>query len=387
MQRGARKLHGQTAGKTDLSDRIPVHRPKLPALPAISPYIRRIDAARWYSNNGPLAKELEARLAAKAGLPAANVLVTSSCTSAIAACLRVLAPGGGQCLMPSFTFPATAGAAVQAGLLPAFADVDMACWQLTPDLADQAIADVGDRVAAVVAVSPFGAPLDIPGWAGFAAERKLPVVIDAAAAADAVLSRRMAPEVPVCISRHATKILGCGEGGAIFLPDGAPVRDIRAAVNFGFAGERSARVPGFNGKMSEYHAAIGHAALDEWAMTRAAFTGRASIWRGAMASAGLGALRLQEGFGLTWISTGLVVDLGVPRAREIAQSFDRRGIETRRWWEDGCHRQPAYADAPRASLDVTERLAARLLGLPFYIDMDPAAIERVTGALARELTG
>ncbi|MEQ9328413.1 MAG: DegT/DnrJ/EryC1/StrS family aminotransferase [Rhodospirillales bacterium] len=370
-----------------MTDRIPVHRPKLPALPAISPYIRRIDAARWYSNNGPLAKELESRLAAKAGLPASNVLVTSSCTSAITACLRVLAPGGGQCLMPSFTFPATAGAAVQAGLLPSFADVDMTGWQLTPDIAGDAIMETGDRIAAVVAVSPFGAPIDIQGWVDFATARKLPVVIDAAAAADAVLSRRMAPEIPICISLHATKMLGCGEGGAIFLPDGAPVRDIRAAVNFGFSGERSARLPGFNGKMSEYHAAIGHAALDEWAMTRAAFTGRASIGRGARASAGLGALRLQEGFGLTWTSTSLVVDLGTPRAREIALSFDRRGIETRRWWEDGCHRQPAYADMPRTSLESTDRLAARLLGLPFFIDIEPAAIERITGALARELTG
>lgn len=370
-----------------MSDRIPVHKPKLPTLPAISPYLRRIDAARWYSNNGPLAKELEARLAAKAGVPAANVLVTSSCTSAIAACLRVLAPEGGHCLMPSFTFPATPGAAFQAGLVPAFADIDMTGWQLTPELADRAIADIGDHIAAVVAVSPFGAPLDVPGWVQFATERNLPVVVDAAAAADAVLSRRMTPEVPICISLHATKILGCGEGGAIFLPDNAPIRDIRAAVNFGFAGERSARVPGFNGKMSEYHAAIGHAALDEWAMTRAAFAGRASIWRSALASAGLGSLRLQDGFGLSWTSTSLVADLGVPRAREIAQSFDRRGIETRRWWEDGCHLQPAYSGASRASLDATDRLAARLIGLPFFIDIEPAAIERVASALARELTG
>jgi dTDP-4-amino-4,6-dideoxygalactose transaminase len=370
-----------------LTDRIPVHKPKLPMLPAVSPYIRRIDASRWYTNNGPLAKELESRLAAKAGVPASNVLVTSSCTSAIAACLRVLAPGGGHCLMPSFTFPATPGAAVQAGLDPAFADVDRAGWQLTPEIARAAIAELRETIAAVVPVAPFGAPLNVETWQAFAAERDLPVVIDAAAAADAVLSRRMPPTVPICISLHATKILGCGEGGAVFLPDDAPVRDIRAAVNFGLAGDRSSRLPGFNGKMSEYHAAIGHAALDDWTLTRAAFSGRASIWRSALASAGLGALRLQEDFGVSWISASLVADLGVPRAREIAQSFERRGIDTRRWWEDGCHAHPAYANSPRTALDVTERLAARLLGLPFFIDIAPAAVEHITSVLARELTG
>lgn len=42
---------------------IPVARPRLPTTDEIAPYLRRIDASRWYSNGGPLVQEFEERLA------------------------------------------------------------------------------------------------------------------------------------------------------------------------------------------------------------------------------------------------------------------------------------------------------------------------------------
>jgi hypothetical protein len=38
---------------------IPVARPRLPTTDKIAPYLRRIDASRWYSNGGPLVQEFE----------------------------------------------------------------------------------------------------------------------------------------------------------------------------------------------------------------------------------------------------------------------------------------------------------------------------------------
>ena len=36
---------------------IPVAQPRLPTTDEIAPYLRRIDASRWYSNGGPLVQE------------------------------------------------------------------------------------------------------------------------------------------------------------------------------------------------------------------------------------------------------------------------------------------------------------------------------------------
>ncbi len=44
--------------------RIPLMIPELPTLEVLTPYLRRIDQNRWYSNFGPLSRELEERLAA-----------------------------------------------------------------------------------------------------------------------------------------------------------------------------------------------------------------------------------------------------------------------------------------------------------------------------------
>jgi len=75
--------------------------------------------------------------------------------------------------------------------------------------------------------------------------------------------------VPVVLSLHATKAFGVGEGGAVVCCDRAKLRAAHAALNFSFAGIRETSGPGFNGKMSEYHAAIGLAELDGWSVKRA----------------------------------------------------------------------------------------------------------------------
>ena len=42
--------------------RIPVLVPDLPEAEALMPWLARIDAARWYTNFGPLVREFETRL-------------------------------------------------------------------------------------------------------------------------------------------------------------------------------------------------------------------------------------------------------------------------------------------------------------------------------------
>jgi len=77
--------------------------------------------------------------------------------------------------------------------------------------------------------------------------------------------------VPVVVSLHATKALGIGEGGFVASTDHALIGAVARCCNFGFLGSRETRVPAFNAKMSEVHAAVGLAALDGWPRTRGEF--------------------------------------------------------------------------------------------------------------------
>jgi dTDP-4-amino-4,6-dideoxygalactose transaminase len=356
---------------------VAVCRPWAPPADALMPYLERIDAARWYSNFGPLAREFEARLEARLGARA-HVVTAANGTLALALALRARAPQGGLCIMPAWSFVATAHAALIAGLTPYFADVDEATGALTPPIAARACAAAPGPVSAVAPVLPYGMPIDLEAWAAFESETGVAVVVDAAAGFDAVAD---AP-VPLVVSLHATKALGVGEGGFFAARDADLVGAVRALSVFGFAGTRQSPAPAFNAKLSEYAAAVGLAALDCWPRTRARYR-RAAL---ALHSALTGLpLALQPGWGSRWISTTCIATI-----ESGADLLERRlaaaGVETRRWWERGLHRQPAFRAAPVADdLAVTNALAARSLGLPFAADLDARQIEAIARTAADAL--
>ena len=106
-------------------------RPKLPSADRLVPYLRSIDASRVYSNFGPFALSLEDRLAEHYGLNQGTVATVANATLGLAIALAVQQPPPGSlCAMPAWTFVASAHAAVMAGLVPYFVDVDPETWAL-----------------------------------------------------------------------------------------------------------------------------------------------------------------------------------------------------------------------------------------------------------------
>jgi dTDP-4-amino-4,6-dideoxygalactose transaminase len=351
---------------------IPVMRPKLPVAERIAPYLQQIDASRIYSNFGPLARLLEARLAAFFGLPGGSTVSVANATLGLTLALCAQRPEPGSvCAMPAWTFAATAHAATLAGLVPYFVDVDPATWALDPDAIADEIARAPATVGAVVPVAPFGRPIDVAAWDHFQAQTGLAVVIDAAAAFDSLVPG----SVPAVVSLHATKVLGVGEGGCVVSSDKDLIKDVQARANFGFFRSREALVPATNAKLSEYHAAIGLAALDEWEATRAEWMAVAQAYNDLFS--GSNRIRLQTGFGTSWVVSTCVLDIADAGSERVERALAAARIETRRWWGRGAHAHPATAQLPRSELPVTESLARSTIGVPLYRDLELGAIERV----------
>lgn len=349
---------------------IPILRPRLPDTDALIPYLRRIDTARTYSNMGPLACELAARLGqryATAAIPVASA--TAGLSAALLA--QQLRPGT-LCMVPSWTFAASGHAILAAGLEPWLVDVDPASGALTPDLAQEALKRAPGPVSAVMPVAPFGAAPAAAAWDGFAESTGLAVVVDAAASFDSVTSARVAQVV----SLHATKVLGAGEGGFVLCGDPDTASRIAATCNFGFAGSRLASLRALNAKMSEYHAAVALAAWEHWPQTRAAH-----LTLLARLKAALPDWAWPAGLGENHVTNTLVARF--PMGADAAEThLARRQIETRRWWSMGLHRQPAFAACPRLDLSHTDHLAHLSLGLPCHLDLSEAEIGRLAQAMA-----
>ncbi len=271
---------------------IPVLRPQLPSAERLLPYLHRIDATRLYTSCGPLAVELEERLCRQFSVQQGCVVSAGSGTSALTAAVLTAAgrAAGARrvAIVPAFTFVATAAAAESCGYTLRLADVDPQNWQLDPELLATR-ADL-DEVGVVIPVAPFGRPVSQSPWLEFREQTGIPVVIDGAATFEACSARSegILGALPVALSFHATKAFATGEGGCAVSTDTGVVELIGQALNFGFSGSRDSATPSLNGKLSEYHAAVGLAELDEWSGKEDAAAHVLEVYRESFDSLDLG---------------------------------------------------------------------------------------------------
>ena len=362
---------------------IPVHRPQLPTFEQIKLYLERIDKARWYSNFGPLANELETRLAMQFNVVPEMLTTGANGTLLLIAILKALnVPQATLCVMPSWTFVATAAAAVYSGLTPYFVDVDQETQALDPHTLKKQLSSINQPIGAVITVAPFGAPIDTKSWDDFTEETKIPVIIDAAAAFDTLgrFPEMRVGKSPCMVSLHATKVLGVGEGGFVASTDADLISRIKSLTGFGFNHNRDAYLLGSNAKLSEYTAAVGLAALDHWQTTRKQW----EIARDHYIE-GLQKVKVKHCLSSDWVSSTCNVIL--PRqADTIADYLKNSGIDTRKWWRNGCHQHAAYKHFPRAkTLDNTEWLSQSILGLPFAVDLEAGVINYICAATKSSL--
>ena len=361
---------------------IPLLVPRIPTVDRVLRYLRMIDEAAWYTNFGPLVRRLEKRLADTLDIEAEQLVTVSNATLGLEVALMALRlPRGARVMVPSFTFVATACAIERAGYVPVIADVHPGMWTLTPEIAMRAMADA--PVDAVMPVSTFGNALDPDAWSAFARSTGLPVVIDAAGAFG---NQKLAPGLAAVFSMHATKALGIGEGGFVACHDEAYIHRVRQLTNFGIdVSTGIVEQSGTNAKLSEYHAAVGLVALDDWSENSLLRRGVDALYRSALARH-CPEVTLQsrpsEG-------TYTIQCVGLPddtRPTEIGRILGEAGIGTRSWYTPLLHQHPAFSAYPRAgALAEAERLAGKTIGLPFYAELDAALIETVANTLAEAI--
>ena len=230
--------------------------PDLPAPDEYLPWLAEMHQRQWYSNFGPLALALERRLSAIFGSADETCVTVCNATSGLSASL--LATGRrGPVLVPAFTFPASLGAVRAAGMMPIVADVDRDSWAFGCDHLDRALDATGATI--VMLIAPFGLQRSFEAEIALCRQRNVAVVIDNAAGLGVRRSAiGLTEDVFEVFSMHATKPFGIGEGGVIFAHRNRD-KALRAVLNFALTPPQQPGGPhwGFNGKMSEFHAAVG----------------------------------------------------------------------------------------------------------------------------------
>jgi dTDP-4-amino-4,6-dideoxygalactose transaminase len=371
----------------------------MPTIPLTRPFfdqteLQRVGEAlgRRVSGDGPFCERVEERLSER--LEGRTVLLTTSCTHALELALLAFGIGpGDEVISPSFAFSSTANATLRVGARPVFADIAEDTLGLDPaDVARR----LGPRTAAVIPVHYAGLAADLEGLEALAEERPFRIVEDAAHGLDARYRGRPLGTLgdAGCFSFHETKNITCGEGGALILKDPEVVRRAemirekgtnRQAFLRGEVDRYTWVAEGSSYVLADVLAAILDAQLDKLEEIQRRRLGILARYRAELGDwARARDVRLQAPLPERQENAHLFfMLLPSPEARDGAIDQLREAGVQAAFHFVPLHTAPhsERAGIPRASLPVTERVAATLLRLPLHPGMTEEDVGRVVEAV------
>ena len=322
---------------------------------------------------GPRVREFEERFAAFIG--AEHAVATSSGTTALHLALLGYDIGpGDEVITVPFTFIASANSILYTGARPVFVDIDER--DFTMDVA-QIEAAITPRTKAIMPVSLYGQPADMPAIAEIAERHGLAVVEDACQAHGAGIGdRRSGTWGAGTFSFYPTKNMTTGEGGMLTTNDAALADRVRLLREHGMKVRYHHDVVGYNFRMTDIAAAIGLAQLpklDGYNERRRAIAARYDRELAGVTTPSVRA-------GVTHVYHQYTI-----RVRErdaFAERLKERGVGSAIYYPIPVHRQKpflalGYGDE---GFPVTDRLTDEVLSIPVHPSLSDEEVEQVIEA-------
>jgi len=234
-----------------------VTQPSLAPLKEYTELLKGVWERGILTHNGPLVQQLEKELCHTLDLK--HFVAVSNGTIALQMAIRALNLKG-EIITSPFTWVATVSAIQWEGCTPVFADIDPETLNLNPENIAPLISE---RTVAIMPVHVFGNPCEVEAIAEIARQHKLKVIYDAAHAIGSTVNGRSVLEYGdiSATSLHATKLLNTAEGGGCITSDPSLATRLQRIRFFGHNEEKDIVEEGFNGKLTEVHAALGLANL------------------------------------------------------------------------------------------------------------------------------
>jgi len=332
--------------------------------------------ARWLTE-GPQAAEFLARIQEETGARHA-VLAPNGTLGLFLALLAADLPRDSEILIPSFTFYASASAAVFAGLRPVFVDADPQTFNLDVSSLESLVTD---RTTAIMPVHIYGQSAPLDEICEFAARRKLTVIEDAAQAYGVTYRGRHAGtwgDLGV-ISFFSDKTITTGEGGVVLTNNTALYEKLRLLRNQGrpHSGTFIHDSLGMNFRMTDLQCAVGNAQLRKFP---AIVTGKQAKHERYVANlkdvAGLRFLQVQPGSNHVPFRFAMLSE----RKDEVSEALEQAGIQTRGFFYP-LHLQPALRQYASGPLPVSEELSQKGLCLPVHHGLTDGDIDEICGII------
>jgi dTDP-4-amino-4,6-dideoxygalactose transaminase len=362
-----------------------IGRPNLGDREAMLRRVNDIFDRRWFTNDGPLVKEFEARIQELVGVK--HCVAMCNATIALEIAIRALELRG-EVIVPAYTFIATAHALQWQEITPVFADMDPTTHNLAPVMMERLITP---RTTGIIGVHVWGRPCDTEAIEFMAVKHNLKVMYDAAHAFGCSHRGQMIGRFGACevFSFHATKFINCFEGGAVVTNDNVLADRMRLMRNFGFKGFDHVIYPGTNGKMTEVCAAMGLTSLEAVDDIVAVNRRNYEAYRTGLAGLpGISVMQYDRHERNNYQYVVVEIDpQNAPLGRdELVAVLHAENVLARKYFWPGCHRMEPYRSLqPNASLSLpeTERMAARIMLLPTGQTIGTEAVELICGIIRK----
>src|SRR5215472_955965 len=335
--------------------------------------------ARSFLTMGERCAAFEERYARATGC--AHAVAVSSGTAALEIILRVIGVSGGQVVVPTNTFAATAFAVLHAGATPVFADCadDLV---LDPDDLERRLTSA-TRAVIVVHVGGLVSP-SVRRIQELCRQRGLPLVEDAAHAHGSTLDGLCAGTfgAAAAFSFFSTKVMTTGEGGMITTDDAdicSRARTLRDQAKV--QGHNLHELVGSNWRMGELPAILGLvqlARLQEFIRERQRV---ARIYDDAFRQSNrLRPLAVPAASQPNYYKYVLFSDGDVPAMAAALAS--RWGVRLGgNVYDVPCHEQPVFADLARGPLPTAEHLCRHHICPPIYPSLSDGDARHIARAL------
>lgn len=364
------------------------------------PYVKECFDSGWIATAGPFIGRFEEKVAQCVGAP----YTVGVANGTVALHLALLAAGvqaDDEVLVPTLTFIAPANVIHYTQAHPVFMDVDLKTWQLDVNKVEQFLREeclfeegicrnkkTGRRVRAILAVHLLGLCCEMDHLLALAQEFQLKLIEDAA---EGMGVRYQGKHVGTfgdfgVLSFNGNKLITAGGGGMVLTSHKESAERVRylATQAKDDPNEFFHGTIGFNYRLTNLHAAVGFAQMEE---IESRITKKMEI-------ANFYKKRLQNVSGLTlmpqvpnceatyWLYTLLLAKEG--QRKVVLQDFHKEDIMARPLFHP-IHRLPPYIKAQAYKVEVAEFIYDRAVCLPSSLGLSKEDLETVAACLEKTL--
>ena len=365
------------------------HRPLLSKSKNIIKYLKEIDNNRYYSNFGPLYYKCKKKLENYLNLKKNSIILTSSGHTSLLACCYLIKkknPKKKYIIVPSYSFQSNPQSILQSGFEPIFIDVNKENLCLDDKGISLVLRKYRSRIAAIMFISPFGYPIEINYLNNIQKRFRVPVIYDAADTFVNFDKNKLDDsKVFITCSFHPTKTFPSNESGMI-IAQKKYLKTINSIINFGLSDleSKETKNPGFNGKFSEYDAAILMANFSDISEIKKILKKKINYIVHKLKNNKF--IKFQYLFGSKWVSLKLLI---ITSRKFNFKSLYKKLILIYKiniykpWSYLPMHKHKFFYQFKKMSLKNTNFIEKRIFCLPFSIDYKKKDLDNLVRAINR----